>query len=756
MSAFITPKKYLLILFIALVSAALTAFLLEYVLRGPRLGFYYDFLAGRRPAAVLPREILLIDTEDIAESGTVVSVLDALIEFDADSLVLEVPVLGFSPVEEGDEDQMRRRLDEEFVLLGRNIRNLFEAIRTGSVAPRDADRYVGELVDLAERGKERLGAALIDRDTSSVQLEKEAGAFGALFRTGDLRPRPDRDGVLRRVVPVFPDGAEHAVYAALKKKWSGASSGAVSSGFSPANSGLEYTEYGPVLAGGNRSGEEVIPLDRDGAVLIEQSTGYRRLPLSAFIRYRDADRSLRGLLGEAEGLGIYSAGAPENSPLYLYDYSEALREDMLASPSAETRGAWKASRAGYVKSLEELLSGPSEAVLVGGYEELIVTENLDDRGISRLMGLRDELTEAFQKLRNACNTFTTLRLDMEADLESSLCIMGSNPEPSARLALALISGRSVVPGRRIHVLFWSLCAAFLAITGASRFCQAVCLAAAPVLGALLAFVFSWYFVFSGYWIDPLVPSASACAGILVFWTGSLIVAVRGASSFRRAYGNAAGKPWLKQLIRKGRPLPPERIRARTAVMAVKDPALLAAEDQGDPAGAALALEKFREEASTVLKKAGAVILGYERDMVVACFGSPLERVCLGRLKGETPYSDDPGAGGGHPAVKAAGFVTELFRLRPGLSWRFGMDYGECLFHWSAMSGYTACGSPAVRSRVLAGLTGRYHSRVLVTEPVRELLSLPVRKLHSLASVREDGGTVKTYFYELPVAARSEA
>ncbi|MDR1105594.1 MAG: hypothetical protein LBL44_04485, partial [Treponema sp.] len=729
MSAFITPKKYLLILLIAFASAALSAFLLEYVLRGPRLGFYYDFLAGRRPAAVLPREILLIDTGDITESGMVVSVLDALIEFDAESLVLEVPVLGFSSIKNGDEDQMRRRLDEEFILLGRNIRNLFEAIRTGSVSPRDADRYVGELVGLAERGKERLGAALIDRDTSSVQLEKEAEAFGALFRSGDLRPRPDRDGVLRRVVPVFPDGAEHAVYAALKKKRN-PPSGAYFSGFPPGNSGLEYTEYGPVLAGRNGNAEMIIPLDRDGAVLIEQCAGYRRMPLSAFTLYRDADRALRGLLGEAEGLGIYSALPPENAPLYLYDYSEALREDMLAYPSAETREAWKASRAGYARSLEDFFSGPSEAALVGGYEELIATEDLDEGGISRLADLRDELIGAFQRLRDAHSTFAAFRMDMERELESSLCIMGNDPEPSARLASALITGRCAVPGRRVHVLFWSLFAAFLAIAGASRLRQGVCLAAAPVLGVLLAFVFSWYFVFSGYWIDPLLPAAPAFAGILVFWAGSLVVTVRGASSFRRAYGNAAGKPWLKQLIRRGRPLPRERIRARAAVMAVKDPALLATEDRGDPAGVAVLQEQFREEASSVLKKSGAVILGYERDMVIACFGSPLERVCLEGLKGESPYSDDPGAGNGHPAVKAAGFVTELFRLNPGLFWRLGIDYGECLFFWSAVPGYTACGSPVVRSRVLAGLTGRYRSSVLITEPVRELLSVPVRKLHS--------------------------
>ncbi|MDR0601762.1 MAG: hypothetical protein LBG42_05210 [Treponema sp.] len=736
MSAFITLKKYLLILFAAFVSAAAAAFFLEHIVKGPRLGFYYDFLAGRRPALFLPREILLIDTEEAVESGAAVAVLDALIEFDAESLVLEVPALGFSSVKSGDKAEIRRRLDEEFSLLGRNIRNLFDAIRTGSVSPRDADRYIGELVDLAGQGKERLNAALVERDTSSVQFEKEAEAFGALFRTGDLRPLPDRDGVLRRIHPVFPGGGEHAVYAVLKKKREPV---------------LEYTEYGPVLVLKNGGETAILPLDRGGAVLVERSDGYRRLPLSAFTHYRDADRDLRGLLGEA---GAWLDGVPESSPLYLYDYSDALREDMLADPSAETREAWKASREEYVRGLEEFLSGPAETALVGGYEELIASEDLDGRGMARLAGLRDELIGAFRKLRDARDTFTALRSGLQADLESSLCIMGNDPEPSARLAAALISGRCIVPGRKTDVLFWSIFAAFLAVTGVSRFGPAVSLAAAPVLGVLLAFVFSWYFVLSGVWIDPLIPAGSACAGILVFWAGSLAVTVRGADFFRRAYGDAAGKPWLKQLIRKGRPLPSERIRARTAVMAVRDPALLAGEGEGDPVRAASASQRFREEASLLLKKAGAVILGYERDMVIACFGSPLERICLGRLKGETPYSDDPDAGNGHPAVKAGGFVMELFRLYPGLPWNIGMDYGECLFCWSDLSGYTAYGSPVVRSCILAGLTGRYHSRVLITEQARERLGVPVKKLDSLTSPRREGGAAgKTQFYELPVMAR---
>jgi hypothetical protein len=731
MSAFITLKKYFIILAAALAVTVLAAFFMNYALKGPRLGFYFDVLLGRRPALPPPREILLVDTGEITESETAIAVLDALVEFDADSLVLEVPVLGFSPVKSGDGGEIRRRLDEEFSLIGRNIRNLFEAIRMGSVSPSEAGRYVGELVELAERGKERLRRALIDRDTSSVRLEKEAAVFGSVFRTEEsLMPG---DGAPRCIRPVFPDGTGHAVYNALKKRWT--------------RSDLEHTEYGPVLVIKNRDEETLIPLDLDGAVIAERYADFRRISLSVFTRYGETDRTLRGLLAAAEEPGLYSAVEPEKSPLYLLDYSEALRLDMLENPEEEMRRAWKVSREEYVKSLDEFLSGPAETALVSGYEELIATENLDSRGVERLTVLRDDLIRAFRELRETWEEFAALRQELEAALESSLCIMGPRPDSSGMLAAALVSGRCIVPGRSAHVLFWSLLAAFLAVVCASRFKSAACLLSAPIFGAVLAFGFSWYFVISGYWIDPFIPAASAFAGILVFWIGSLIVMARGAAFFRRAYGNAAGKPWLKQLVRTGRPLPSARIKAGAAVMSIKDPALLAVEDRGDPVPAAAAAEKFRKDASAILKKAGAIILGYEQDMVIACFGSPLERICLTAIKGETPYKDDRSARNGHhPAVKAGGFITELFRLHPDLPWRFGVDFGECLFYWSDISGYTAFGSAVIRSRILSGLTSHYKAAILVTESVRERLSAPVRKLHSLSREGEN----KTHFYELLV------
>jgi class 3 adenylate cyclase len=757
-------KKYFLVVAVALAAAFLTVLLLNYLLAGPKLAFYYDFLLQRRPDFPLPREILLVDSEEITEPGTVVAVLDAMTEFDAECLVIETPILGFSPIKSGDVEEIRRHFDEEFTLLGSNIRNLFEAIKTGSVSPLESGRYVEELVALTERGKERLSAAVIRPDTASIQLERASEAFGRVLRAGDLRALPmdtpwyskvpaDGDGKIRRISPVLPsgefrpgaDGIEHILYAALKERWD--------------SSVLEYGEYGPVLINTVDGRETIMALDKNAAILVERPGrgNFRRIPVSIFVSYDEADRLLERRLREAEGLGVYAATAPERSPVYIADYGNVLREDLLDAPSPERRSAWKEARKEYFKSLEEFLSGPFETVLVSGYEELIATERLDEKGQARLAALRDELIRCFAELREAHAELIELRGTLEEALSSSLCILGpgsgaygepSITETSAMLAGALLGGRAIVPGETRHILWWSFFTALFVTFAVSRMKPLMCLLSGLFLSAAAFFGFSWYFVISAYWIDPLIPAAASLAGILTLSFGFLLILRRGAGAFRAAYGNAAGKQCLKQLIRAGRPRPGERNITTAAVIAVKDPSLLILEDE-DCVRAAGAAEKFRGTASELFKKAGAVILGCEGDMILACFGSPLERISLSLIKGETPYADDFSARGGqNPASKAGGFIAELALRHPETeSWRFGIDCGDCLFFWSRRSGYTAAGSPVVRSRILAGLAPRYKARILVTEPVRERLSMPVRKLHTLEG-KNGGG--REAFYELLV------
>jgi CHASE2 domain-containing sensor protein len=829
MSVFISRKQSLLILAAAFALASGTAVLLNYLLAGPRLGPVYDFLRARRPAPPVSREITIIDTGEIVESGDVFTVLMTLSEMEAAALVIDVPVLGsFSGRIESDEE-IQRRLNDEYALLGRNIRNLFEAIRVGSVPPSESSGYVESLVELAERGKDRLTAALIRQDEAgALRLAQASAVFGAALAATDLRsrpaedsrwyarPRPDRDGRLRRIAPllgvkaqvqdeppveaaaadapdepsaetaaadtpdeplsqdqlpaqneppalppVVPAAVEHIVYRSLKPRWE--------------HSEIEYAEQGPVLTL-RRGGQETrIPLDRHGNILIEKTDageGFRRLALSRFREYEEADRVMGRLLKEAEAQGVYSATSPEQIPLIRWEYAAGLREELLEvslppgaalpeerGPLNERRSAWIAARAAYFSSLEELLYGPAEMTLVSGYEEIIATEQLKDESLVKLQMLRDELIRAFVALREQHRRLTALRSDLAETLAAAVCVMGpASPgeagpvEASVLLANALLSGSHIIPAQTRYVIFWSLGAVLLVLAAIRSLRPAMALLAGCAAALICAGIFGWSFVISGWWIDPFIPAIAGAAGTVVIFNLRLALVRRGARRFRYAYGPAVSKPCLKELVRAGRPLLSEINVVPAAVIAVKDPALYGQEGRETPDQAARAAAEFHGAVTPLFKQAGAVIVACGGNIVLACFGSPPELLFQERVnaeKGEAVRRNNP-------AARAGDFIAELLRQsrRP---WFFGIDWGECAFSWSAETGYTANGRPLVRARVLASLGSRCRAQVIITSAVREQIAQPTKKI----SIPGPGGPDRDSFpagvelYELLVENSSE-
>jgi hypothetical protein len=499
----------------------------------------------------------------------------------------------------------------------------------------------------------------------------------------------------------------------------------------------------------------IIPLDRTGGILYEglhRNQDFRRIPLARFRDYEQADRDLLRALKDAEAQGVYSGIAPENMPVFLHGYALSLREEFLGNPGdEEKRAAWIRVRTDYFKSLEAFLGGPSEANLVSGFEDLIATEKLSAEGSARLVLMRDALISTFAGLGEKYHALLDMRSSLAEELASSFCIMGppsdttehsgvtipagatapSDAEASALLANTLFSGSFVSPAQTRYTLFWSLLAAFLALAAIHRLRPPAGFPVGLILSLLCGAGFSWSFIISGYWIDPVISAASIFAGTVVMFLVSALIIWKGARHFRLAYGPYVSTACLKELIHSGRPLPEESISTQSAIMVIRENGLLAREDRLDPPIAAKALGDFRSKAAEAFIKAGAVVLGYEADMVLACFGSPLER-----------------GAPGNPAARAGGFITELLQQKDlSASWRFGVDCGECVFSWTAGTGYTAAGRPVVRSRILSGLAFRYHARVLISETVRERINLPVRKLQSLG---EQGGAIKENFYELLV------
>jgi len=748
MPSFISKKRSLVLLLCSWCIALSITFLLNYALDGPKLGPVYDTLLGFRSLPPVSREILLIETDEVIEPGDYASVLMALSEMDASDLLVEVPLLGTGSGMAETGREFSYRINDEFNLLGRNIRSLFEAIRLGLIPPAESPAYVENLVDLAERGRDRLNAAIIrQEEAGSASAAQAAAVFGKAIAAVDLRdtpagdipwysrPRLDRDGVLRRIAPM-----KHIVYHALKSRWE--------------QSNLELGETGLVLTNTYKIKNEEFdgaaiaeyieyrfPLDRDGNILIEKQkpgkSDFRRLTLNHFRDYDQTGKILARLLKDAEALGVYRETTPERMPLILFNYAETKKEELLKTHDPVKRADWINARKEYITALDEFLYGPSEMILVNGYEMLIATEKLDEKGVARLQGLRDELIRAFVAIREKYREHISLREELADAAQASFCIMGpasyaardgSIPESSALLANALLTGRCIRPGDSRYILIFSIVASFIVLACIHALRPVLVLILGSIATLLCGAAFGANFIINTYWIDPFIPMAACLGGTLLLTVSRFCIGYSRMLRFRLAYGPAVNKDMLKRMIKAGRPLLSETLCAQTAIIAVKNPGMSSREDRGAPLETAKAAAEFREEFSRIFKQKGALILGFENDIALACFGSPPERICRNEAS--------------HPAVRAVNCVGEILREPLSAQWCFGIESGECAFSWSGETGYAANGHPVIRARLLAPLALRYQVRAVIGESAKESSEILARKISTFAG---------EIFYKLPNA-----
>jgi hypothetical protein len=741
MPSFISKKRSLVLLLCSWCIALSIILLLNYALAGPRLGLIYDILLTFRSPPPISREILLIETDEVIESADYSSVLMALSEMGASDLLVEVPLLGTGSGMAESGLEFSYRINDEFNLLGRNIRSLFDAIRLGLVSPAESPSYVENLVELAERGRDRLNAAIIRQDEAgSASAAQSAAVFGRAIAALDLRdvpadipwysrPQPDRDGKIRRIAPV-----EHIVYHALKSRWE--------------KSALELTETGPVLVNNfevqDEKKEYRFPLDKDRNILIEkQKSGkndFRRVTLNHFRDYDQTGRTLARMLKDAEALGVYTETAPERMPLILFNYAETLKEELLKTPDMIKRSRWINARAEYIAALDEFLYGSSEMILVNGYEMLIATEGLDEKGVARLQALRDEMIQSFIAMREKYREHVSLRTELADAANASFCIMGpafyasgagnvpgsSTLYVSALLANTLLTGRCITPVESRYIIILSIIASFIVLACIHTLRPILLLILGLIATLLCGAAFGAHFIINAYWIDPFIPMAACLMGTLFMAVSRFCIGYSRMLRFRLAYGPAVSNDMLKRLLKAGRPLLAEIICAQAAIIAVKNPGMSGKEDRGKPFETAKAAAEFREEFSRIFKRKGALVLGFENDIALACFGSPPERVCRNEAL--------------HPAARAVNCIGEILKENLSTQWCFGIESGECAFSWSARTGYAANGHPVVRARLLASLALRYQVRAVIGESAKESSDILARKISSFAGEN---------FYKLP-------
>ena len=638
--------------------------MINFVTAGPKLGQHYDFLLGYKQS-VVSREILIIETEEFIDSNELFTILMTLTEMGADSFVMTGRMQYASSPVTVTEMEIRRRFYDEYDTLGSNIRNLFEGIRMGSVNPVQAPAFVEQVVGLAEHGRDRLIAALIDRDEDFLRA---ISVFGNYLEVNTI-PQLDNDGKLRRV-SLVNEGIENPVYQKLKNRY--------------AVSQIESSAQGQILWLRTHEGKDLdIPLDMEGNIISAWNGNFRRINIELFRKYEQAVMAMYSALEEANELRVFSQISPDKIPLFLADNANLLLDELLKTPNSENRLLWAASRAGYFNSLKDFFDSPQAS------------------------------DEAFDSMRGIYAELKTVHALLKDVLLMSLCIIGPEPNSlySAILANVLITGSFVKPASELVVLIWSIAASFFVLFVIFLLRPFILLPTGLFLSILTAAVFSTFFIFYSYWIDPLIVLFSSFTGTLVLFFCKCAYLHYRARTFRMAYRTSVSKDVLKNLITAGSPRLSQVNVSFASVIAIRDVSLPGMESSEKPQNAGKARRAFYTMAKRKILGAGAVIAGFEGDVIIACFGSPLVK------------SDNP-------IYEACTFVNELLK-NENISWRFGIDAGECTFSWSPETGFTVNGRIAIRAKLLALRTVRFQLRALVTDFVRKTIGIEGKKIGTL-------------------------
>jgi hypothetical protein len=712
---------------------------------GPKLGRFFDFLVSKQPPSSVAPGILIIETP---RSGTLVdpsvaaSVIMTMAEMGAGNLLIQTPILGVSASADDREAELLDLFNREFDQLGRNIQNLFDGIRMGTIPPAETNDFVGVVLSLAEEGKQRLvNEAVLRTNAGTLELERAKTVFPNTVIADDhsvelarqsTAPRSnrgyanapllyshtvsDQDGRLRRIIPLETGSTphyEHIAYNVLKARF-----GHVTLTSNPAGRFLVMEK----VPGMPSSDDRLFKLDKNGAIILEtphDGQRFRRVNLTDLIEYEKLDRALYKALSESADIGPYGGVNAENYPSYLWERERELRDGLYETVNDSLRLAWVEARTAYLAALDRFFyQSPVESNLDDSFALLLQNEALTDEGNERLVTMRDGLLAAFRAGREVYRQFAEIRAALEKDIPGSFCILGAasaDTYASAELANTIITGGAVTPGSARHIFFWSLCAALL---GSLMLCSL-----APLPTVLLGTVFtaavlagfSYGFIFTSIWIDPFIPLGGTASGVLVSAFCALIKKRNLERYFKISYGPYVAKPYLRALIHIGRPVPQDCLSASAAIIAVKNPDLNSVENGWSAKASAAAITRFREEVKELFLKTGAVIAGVDGDTVLVAFGSPAERSALRTMKNEAPYDTDP-QGRHNPVEKAARFLTGLLNSNKEAGrWYYGIDYGECAFAWTPVAGYAAFGQPAFNARLFAVQGRRHKVRIFISK-----------------------------------------
>jgi hypothetical protein len=712
---------------------------------------YYDALVRMRQEQTPRPELVLIDSgsasgnqdgfSGVVDGALARSVVDALLEFDAKALVIQTPVLRLSEPGGPDAGEVLAGFDREFGIITDNIQNLFDGIRIGSIEPAEASRFVGETIVLTQNGKERLISIALSGGSEAGQFEKSQAAFANLWAADDVKVRlaagkiapsggkpvtysralPDADGIVRRALPLQKakaenaPPAEHIVVSALKQQLGGEPQ-------------VVKTKYGDALIFGAQ--EKEMYIDGQGALLFDRPAAKHweaAIPIRLFIDYAEADKTLYKLLSEAVSMAQSAKMEPSFYPPFIYERNKLLFEAITdeeneAAPDL-ARAAWQDGRAAYFAACDNFFSGGTEQTIALSFDELIENENLSEEGNERIRTMRDRELEKFYIARDIYSSLSKLRGELEKRLDGAFCVMGerhgetesfSDAEADLLLADALISGHAIKPVPPEITKIIAAAALILLVLLSCALAPLASFLWCVISSALVLWAASYFFVRTGWWLDPLVPALAAAASV---FTSAFIALLARLGIGSRQTRHQILEEFLPETRLKTFSIDAANTDVRTymALAAVRLADYDDFEMRRSPETSYKLRRQFLNEARALFFTADAVLAGVESGLLLFAFGAaprqPADKNILPK-----------------PANAAAAFLLDIdFSKLKTAPWYIGLDAGDCVLRLDAVSGYMALGQAAARARSLSLQAKRRGISMLVSKNAGEHLDTALLK-----------------------------
>jgi len=730
-------------------------------------GWFYNAAFRLRPPAPATRDILLLDVDDraVAIAGTwpwtpetIADGLVSLEEFEADRIVFDLPLPESAAADSTEVSPVvREAFDREFALVGKNIRTLFDGIRRGSVLPKDAPRFVDDLVGLVDTSKARLldGIAGGGPGPDAV-LAGAMRAFGRAWIGWEIRsdnvvdPVPparyasargdgfsgtaaDPDGVLRRGLPVVKQQGRHleqVAFAALLDRL----------GYPSLQVDGSHLVLGGARPPGMPPGDIVLDLAESGRLLLDwpgtaAEDGFRHLSWGDLVELAWLEEDLAAALRGIARSGLLAARG--TSLLDRFDDASILRDRMLAGGNVAAE--WLEARNRFFSlAVETLLPQVTEGT-AGAADEApppladarrILAEILESRAT-----LREALAGSF------CITSLATRSAPGSLGRTPRGAVASRGSGSAALVNTMLTARRLaeVPSWFGKVLGVAL--ALLATIAVLRLrvrwtllvgagFTAVTLAGA---GGLLAA--------AGWYLDPVIAAASPMATCAALAAVKVLARLPARRSARKLFAARVSRKTLRGLFAAAGTAPAGGER-RVTVLHARIVIREAASGTGEAASVAAMLRELHTAMGKIVVELGGTIGRAEGDAIEAYFGAPLETAddarsacrCAVRMQ----------AAG---AALAARYAAEQRGISTPVM-RIGIASGTCLageLGMPGVAGFTVMGAARDAAVQLSNACDLFGAPTLAAGPVweeggKELLA----RMLDRVSLPTDAGPVRCY------------